>query len=65
MARYLTIKEIRPAKTMVELVAEIGGHLGLLVGVSVLTLVEGIELLCKLLQGTIHRHRVHVVDTAV
>ena len=56
----MTIREIRPAKTMIELMAEIGGHLGLLVGVSLLTLVEALELVCKVVQGS-WTNKIHVV----
>ena len=47
-SNYVTKREIRPAKTVIEFFAEIGGHLGLFVGVSILTLVELLEFFCKL-----------------
>ena len=47
-SNYVTERVIRPAKTLIELCAEIGGHLGLFVGVSVLTLVELLEFFCKM-----------------
>ncbi len=37
---YMTLKKIRWQKSFVEIVSEIGGNLGLFVGVSLLTLVE-------------------------
>ena len=48
-------QEIRAAKTAAELVAEIGGHLGLFVGVSFLTAVEVVELACNICFGNQRR----------
>ena len=45
---YTTVQEIRLAKSYIELLAEIGGHLGLFVGVSVLTVAEIFELMAVL-----------------
>ena len=57
------MKEIRAAKTKIEFAAEIGGHLGLLVGVSFLTVVEVLELLCQLCHLACRKKR-NVVENA-
>ena len=62
---YVTRHEIRPAKTLIEFCAEIGGHLGLFVGVSILTLVELLDFFCKVAHNfcrvTFDRKIVHVI----
>ena len=45
LAEYMTVRKIRQSKRPVELIAELGGYLGLFVGVSILTLAEMVELL--------------------
>ena len=47
-SNFVTELEIRRAKTFVEFLGEIGGHLGLFVGISLITLIELLEILCKL-----------------
>ena len=47
VSKYITIQEIRQAKTKTELIAEIGGLLGLLAGVSLITVLEFVEFFCK------------------
>ena len=49
-SRYITVQEIRQAKTVIELIAEIGGLLGLLVGVSLISLIDTLEFLFKFCQ---------------